>query len=272
MPSDFAAPVVSLYAPVCQQQQQTVQLFCPCRASMRSVLLGVVLTLGAQLLLTLLLRTLWARRALASLDSWLQRTFGVSLHLRSSSSGGNGADRSSSFGSSNSDLFELGGDLWGQKGRALGGNGRPLSRADSDASSSSSTSSGGLGVFGRANTTGSAHVKRRTALRVCIGTSSLGRKPRWCRQVACSTVPIRLPCSEGSSGQLVCWCPPCSSHHLVLPCVLFAAACRSGCHDCGCSEGTWRERRVGQHVLPQDLARVPAGVGAMDHGPAAACV
>jgi hypothetical protein len=129
---------------------------------MRSVLLGVVLTLGTQLLLTLLLRTLWARRALASLDSWLQRTFGVSLHLRStssSSSGGNGAVRSSSFGSSNSDQLGFDDDLWGRNGRAVGGNGRPLSRADSDASSSSSsTASGGSGVLSLVNKTGASYI------------------------------------------------------------------------------------------------------------------
>lgn len=50
-----------------------------CRLSIRSMLLGVVLTLGAQLLLALLLRTLWAQRAMAALESWLQSVFGVSL-------------------------------------------------------------------------------------------------------------------------------------------------------------------------------------------------
>lgn len=43
------------------------------------MLLGVVLTLGTQLLLALLLRTLWAQRAIAALESWLQAVFGVSL-------------------------------------------------------------------------------------------------------------------------------------------------------------------------------------------------
>jgi hypothetical protein len=114
---------------------------------MRGVLVGVVLTLGAQLLLVLLLRTLWARRALASLDSWLQRTFGVSLHLNSllSSSNGNGMGRSGSFGSSNPDQIESEGesDLWGQSG-----NGRPLSRAGSNASSSSAGSNGSSAASG----------------------------------------------------------------------------------------------------------------------------
>lgn len=113
---------------------------------MRGVLLGVVLTIGAQLLLVLLLRTLWARQALASLDSWLQRTFGVSLQRSNKSIGGNGSD---------SDRFvrdDAEGDFWGHNGRAVGGNGKPLSRAGSDASStyssngsSSSTSASGEG-------------------------------------------------------------------------------------------------------------------------------
>ena len=107
---------------------------------MRSVLFGVVLTLGAQLLLVLLLRTLWARRALASFENWLNRTLGVSLNLGGSKT--EGLDRSSSLGSSVSDRGADNPDGWGQSGgRALGGNGRPLSRAGSGASGSSSSSS-----------------------------------------------------------------------------------------------------------------------------------
>jgi hypothetical protein len=114
---------------------------------MRGVLAGVILTLGAQLLLVLLLRTLWARRALASLDSWLQRTFGVSLHLNSlSSSNGNGVGGSGSFGSSNPDQIESEGesDLWGQSG-----NRRLLSRAGSNSSSSSGAYSNGSNAGSR---------------------------------------------------------------------------------------------------------------------------
>jgi hypothetical protein len=40
---------------------------------------GIFFTLGSQLLLALLLRTLWAQRAIAALESWLQAVFGVSL-------------------------------------------------------------------------------------------------------------------------------------------------------------------------------------------------
>lgn len=122
---------------------------------MRCVLLGVVLTLGAQLLFVLLLRTLWARRALASLDNWLQRTFGVSLQRsRSSSSISDALGRRSSSGSNGaSDAYGLAGDeegeLWQQNGRAVGGNGRPLSRTGSDAGSTVSNGSSSTSASGR---------------------------------------------------------------------------------------------------------------------------
>jgi hypothetical protein len=121
---------------------------------MRNVLLGVVLTLGAQLLLVLLLRTLWARRALASLENWLNRTLGVSLNLGGSKT--EGMDRSSSFGSSISDRAADNPDGWGQSGgRALGGNGRPLSRAGSNVSSSSSKRSSSSSAHSNGSSTAS---------------------------------------------------------------------------------------------------------------------
>lgn len=117
---------------------------------MRGLLLGVVLTIGAQLLLVLLLRTLWARRALVSLENWLQHTFGVSVRLSDVGIGSNGSSRgvngTASFRSSGSDRFGADGaeeDAWGQNGRMVGSNGRSLSRDDSDASSSSSSTSSG---------------------------------------------------------------------------------------------------------------------------------
>jgi hypothetical protein len=128
---------VSVLLLLCHQHTSvSVHVSTSRRASMRGVLVGVVLAIGAQLLFVLLLRTLWARRALASLDSWLQRTFGVSLRLSSlSSSSSNG--RSGSFGKSDQMEGEGDSDLWGQNG-----NGRPLSRAGSNASSSSAYSNG----------------------------------------------------------------------------------------------------------------------------------
>lgn len=123
-----------------------------CRASMRGLLLGVVLTIGAQLLLVLLLRTLWARRALVSLENWLQRTFGMSVRLSDIGIGSKGSSRgvngTAGFRSSGSDRFGADGgeeDAWGQNRRTVDSNGRSLSRADSDASSSSSTPSGEAG-------------------------------------------------------------------------------------------------------------------------------
>jgi hypothetical protein len=55
--------------------------------SARGVLWGIALTLGTQLLLALLLRTVWAQRALSALDAWLQSAFGLSLRRGRSHSG-----------------------------------------------------------------------------------------------------------------------------------------------------------------------------------------
>lgn len=59
-----------------------------CRLNLRGILWGIAFTLGSQLLLALLLRTLWAQRAIAALESWLQAVFGISIR-RSSGSAGN---------------------------------------------------------------------------------------------------------------------------------------------------------------------------------------
>jgi hypothetical protein len=175
---------------------------------MRGVLLGVVLTLGAQLLLVLLLRTLWAQRALASLDSWLQHTFGVSLQ-RPGRDGGGGF-----CGSASSDRMREGvaDDLWDDDddGRALGGNGKPLTRSGSDASSSSSAYSNGSSASGE---------------QCCRGVCSVG----WGQVVAACV-------NKGGAGMLLALCV-CV---FVVPRCALRAACASPCHALSpCGTRTW---------------------------------